>query len=224
MPRKADDGEEGRVTEPVVGPSFRELADLADGRLTPERRAEVLAAVEAAERAGDPAPRRTVEWVHAFRAEAARLPLVTPPPLVRQRLRRLMAATNGTAPALLRVTVELVTDSRRVGRPAGVRGPEQDGDTRYQQTFEAAGVAVVVLDVATAPDRTVTLRGQVLPQITTPAVFEVIAMGPSGVVTSALGDEFGGFTLISVPSDVSTLLLTNDELEIQLSSSVSDVG
>jgi hypothetical protein len=212
------------VSEPLDTPSFRALVDLVDGLLDTQQHSAVLSAVEAADRNGDPAPRRTLDWLRSFRAEADRLPLKTPPPLLRQRLRRLMTVRSGAAAPLRRVRADLVTDSRRTERLAGVRGPDNGPVARYQLTFEAVAVAVIVLDVATGSDGTVALRGQVLPQIDTPPVFEVVAIGPSGVVASSAGDELGGFSLTGAPCDVATLLLTNDELEIRICPLLSDAG
>ena len=192
-----------------------ELLDWLEGRLSPDRRR----AVEEAVAARDREILELVHWYRAFRADAARLPLVAPPPLLGQRLRRLAAARRGELPPLVRLSAYPVLDTRQM-LPAGVRGPDSTDTRRYQLTFAAPGV-VVVLDVVPDGPSTVTIRGQVIPQLETPPAFEASAQGAGGVVSTILGDELGGFRLSGVPVESRSLVVTNDAVEVQMSLDLS---
>jgi anti-sigma factor RsiW len=187
-----------------------ELLDWLEGRLSPDRRR----AVEEAVATGDRGILELVRWYRTFRTEAARLPLVAPPPLIRQRLRALAATRRGELPPLVRLSAHPVLDTRRT-LPAGVRGPASTDTSRYQLTFAAAGL-VVVLDVVPDGPSTVTIRGQVIPQLETPPVFEATAQGADGVVSTILGDELGGFRLSGVPVESRSLVVTNDAVEVEM--------
>ncbi len=96
-----------------------------------------------------------------------------------------------------------------------VRSPVLDAGERVQLSF-VSPVADVVLDIApTGPDR-VTLRGQVLPRRPMPGAFQAVAHGPRGSVSTIEGDELGGFTLEDVPTDAEIVVLSNDELTIEV--------
>jgi hypothetical protein len=103
-----------------------------------------------------------------------------------------------------------------------VRGPASVGE-RIQLVFHTED-AEVVLDVTpegppgddSGAVPTVTVRGQVLPSRPTPPVFEATAQGPSGTLSTILGDDLGCFELAGVPIDTEHLVLTNDELVIEI--------
>jgi anti-sigma factor RsiW len=190
--------------------TVQDLLDWLEGRLSPDRRR----AVEKAVAAGDREILELVGWYRTFRVEAARLPLVAPPPLLGQRLRALAAARRGELPPLVRLSAHPVLDTRQLPL-AGVRGVDSADTNRYQLTFTAPGV-VVVLDVVPDGPSTVTIRGQVIPQLETPPVFQASARGADRVVSTILGDELGGFRLGAVPVESRSLVVTNDALEVEM--------
>jgi hypothetical protein len=202
--------------QPPPEVTMPELLDWLDDRLTPERRRAVEEAIET----GEPDILELVTWYHTFRTDAARLPLVAPPPLLSQRLRALAAARRGGLPPLVRLFAHPVLDTRKRPRLVGVRGSDATDAGRYQITFAAPAV-IVVLDVVPDGPSTVTIRGQVIPELETPPVFEASARGAHGVVTTILGDELGGFRLTGIPVEAESLVVTNDMVEVEMALSLS---
>jgi hypothetical protein len=204
------------VTEPTP-PSWELILDCAEGRATSEQQEQL----ELSLMQGDPRTRELLDWVRGFHAQARAAALATPPPLVAQRLRRIPALVRGRAAPVQQLRAAPVLDTRLVDRITGVRAPAQDRGDRFQITYRAQDIDVV-LDVA--PERpesdrsgTVTLRGQVLPERATLPVFEAAVHGPFGSITSITGDELGGFELRGVPLQTERLTLTNDLVLIDIS-------
>jgi len=192
-------------------PTPEEVLDWLEGRLTADRAAAVLAAIE---RSGSDA-RDFAEWAASFRRYAALLPLVAPPPLVSQRLRRMYAARLTHPRPVVQLLAVLEVDSRQPDSLVSVRAPVDRDSGRVQLAYRAGATSIVV-DIMPAQGGTVTLRGQVLAAGDTLPSFQVTAQGPSGSVTSISGDDLGGFVLEEVPDDSELLLLTNDELLIEV--------
>ncbi len=197
-------------------PSVGELTDWLEGRLDdPAREGVVQAAV-----ASDPATAELVAWLRRFLGDAARLPLVTPPPLLSQRLRALATSRAAGAREVVRVVAQRTGDSRRHVLPAGVRGSGGLASTRYQLTFAAPQAAVVVDVMFDGFDpeavETVTLRGQVIAAPGVPPVFVARAESPSGNTSTTSSDGQGSFRLGLVPVDAMALVVSNDELEIRM--------
>jgi anti-sigma factor RsiW len=191
-------------------PTPAEILDWLEGRLSPAAGSSFAARL-----AGHPDAERFQRWAQDFRAIAASLPLPDPPPILRQRLLRLMSAERPDAGPLL-VEGHLVSDSRRERELAGVRGPAGGDEDRYQLTYLAQDVDVI-LDIARQPDHHLTLRGQVLPPPGVLPVFEAAVQWPGGTLRTILGDDLGGFELYGVPSSAHTLKVTNDDLTVRMS-------
>ena len=191
--------------------SSEEVLDWLEGRLDPGR----AGAVEAALAEPGSAARAFAEWAQEFHLLSAELPLVAPPPVLSQRLRHLYLLRSGRGRPAIRVVARLDVDSRHPDPLVAVRGPLLDADARIQLTFTSEA-ADVVLDVAPPRPAGVTLRGQVLPRRPMPAAFQATAHGPSGSVSTIEGDAFGSFTLEQVPVDAEVVVLSNDELTIEL--------
>lgn len=206
-----------RIRRPM--PSLPEILDWLDGRLDPQRQQDVEDGLAAAEAAGDRATVELVAWLRGFRADAGRLPLVAPPPMLAQRLRAIPRTRAGLV--TVRVEAMQTLDTRRTARPAGVRGAPEGMDTfRFQLGF-AAPQAAVIIDVLPDDEGTATLRGQVIPAVDMPRVFTATVSGPSGTVHTERGDLTGGFTLERVPLDVRRLVVSNDELAVSMSLGLS---
>ena len=211
------------MTEPTP-PSWELILDFAEGRATSEQQEQL----ELSLMQGDPRTRELLDWVRGFHAQARAAALATPPPLVAQRLRRIPALVRGRAAPVQRLRAAPVLDTRLVEQITGVRAPAQDPGGRFQITYRAMDIDVV-LDVA--PERSdsdsersdsdwsgpVTLRGQVLPERATLPVFEAAVHGPFGSITSITGDELSGFELRDVPPQTERLTLTNDLVLIDIS-------
>ncbi len=197
-------------------PTPEQILDWLEGRLSPE----AARAVEAeASRPGSPAA-RFADWARDFGRLRGQLPLAEPPPLVSQRLRRLHAVQRGRVGASRRLVARLDIDSRQPDAMVALRGPLLEASSRIQLTFTTEA-ADVVLDVAPAGPGTVDLRGQVLPRRPMPPAFEATASGPSGSIGTIDGDELGSFVLEQVPVDTEIIVLTNDEVRIEVPLSTS---
>src|SRR3546814_807540 len=104
-------------------PSFVELADWVDGRLDAATASGIERALD------DPAISATIGWLRRFRSLARELPVVAPPAIVRQNLRRAFARRVGARPVvgIIELAGRLVFDSRRHLEPAGVRAVADAG-------------------------------------------------------------------------------------------------
>ncbi len=192
-------------------PSFRQLVDWVEGRLTRTEAAATQAAVEAA----GPETASTIDWIHNFIQLGADNPLPEPPPLVRQRLRQSFERHHGRAEPKRRELAELMFDSRDDAVVVGVRGGPSLDDG-YRLAFAADSLGVLI-DVLPESDTTVRLEGQVLAGPELAAVWEVSAQHDSGARRIDIGgDANGSFALDGVGLDVDTVILSNGELDIEI--------
>jgi hypothetical protein len=139
--------------------------------------------------------------------ENAALALIDPPPMLKQRLRRLIRA--GGSP--LEASLDLVADSRTVYPDSGVGGPATGELTRYQLMYHCAQLDLV-LDVAEIDAETIDLSGQVLARPGLLPVFEATVHWQGGMRRGRLDDDLGGFALLGVPLTASLLTVTNDDV------------
>jgi len=194
------------------GMSFEVLADWVDGRLPVDRGEAVRAEVSLA----GPATEASVRWLDQFRALARAMPLVEPPPVVGQHLRRHFRLWSQARAALSQPPAQLMAtllfDSRLDVAPAGVRGVDDyDGAAHVAYTCEGADV---VLDLIRTGDGGVRVEGQVLVAEGVEPVFEAVVVGPGGVLRTVDGDELGRFSLVSVPVDATELRVSNGDVTI----------
>ncbi len=187
-------------------PSFEELLDWIEGRLDTSDAAAMAARVEVA----DEETRRTVAWIERFMEQGRAMPLPTPPPIVRQRLRQVFKAHSEPPLTVETILTGLVFDSRKGRELVGVRGPASTDD-RFHLGFECAE-GYVMLDVAPAAGGEMDIDGQVLLASIGPPVFDAVARHAAGDRSSSLGDTFGRFSLAAVPASASSLELSNGEV------------
>jgi hypothetical protein len=167
--------------------SFEEVVDWVEGRLGLERAEEAARAV-----AGNPELAAAAAWVRTFHATAADSPLLTPPPRVREELRRRLALYRPPPNPLEPVRALLAFDSATSGL-AGVRGPgAADG---RQLVFQAPGLDVA-LDVYDVDEGRRRLAGQLLPeQQDADADGTVRLLQPGSVAAAARAQRDGSFEL-----------------------------
>ena len=190
-------------------PDLATILDWLDGRLPADHAAVIADRL----RSGDSDVERILAWARAFRSTSRQLPLPEPPPLLQQRLRRLFDVRGGVAATP--VAAALLTDSRREARLAGARAADAGGG-HYQLLYRHGDAVDVILDVEPA-GRRCHVRGQVLVGPGERPVFEAVASWPGGSRRALDGDEYGGFTLRDLPADIRSIVLTNDDLAIELS-------
>jgi hypothetical protein len=115
------------------------------------------------------------------------------------------------------VTADLVTDTRLTGLTAGKRsGADDEQPHRYQLLFRQGDDTDVLLDVESDSADRIHIRGQVLVSPGVRPVFEATATWPGGSQRALDGDDLGGFVLRNLPTTTRELLVTNDDLAIQL--------
>lgn len=186
------------------------LLDWVQGRLDEDESTRL-----AAQMAADPRLREDVAWVRRLLETADAMPLVEPPPLLRQKLRqqyRRWAEERPVAGAPgLELAAELVFDSRRDRLTRATRGESTEQTTHLVWRTSMAELAV---DVRATVAGKVRLSGQVLfGHETSAPVFAAVASGPGFSSTSVEGDVHGRFRL-EVPRTVSELRVDNGEITI----------
>ena len=163
--------------------------------------------------------RAFAQWMRGFLDVARSVPLVDPPPIVRQRLHASFERWRDTQSAMrdeiARFDASIVFDSRTDLVAGGVRAglrTEPDGVVHLAYTTDAADL---VLDVRPPAVGRVRIDGQVLlARPTASPIFEATASG-SGFTTRTLdGDDLGRFCLESVPDTALQVSATNGEIHI----------
>lgn len=191
-------------------PDLPTLAAWVTGRLDQDQAAAVSAAHDR-----DASVRADAAWLGQVLAVADALPLVTPPPILRQGLRqqfrrRARGAGAGSGPISL-VGVPIY-DGRDSPALAGVRAQQPEGEV-FQLAWRTE-LADLLLDVGRTGER-FRLDGQVLlGHSTSSPVFEATVHGGSFMVRSVDGDADGRFAIADVPDCAQRLALTNGELLI----------
>lgn len=197
--------------EEPSAPTFAELADWIDGRLT---RSDAIAMEHRVAAAG-PETMATAEWIRRFAAFGRRHPQPAPPPIVRQRLRQAFARRHGRAVEVVRKTAVLSFDSRDDAVLSGVRGGF-DIDEGYRLAFAADSLGVLIDVIPTEDSRSVQLDGQVLSAETEAPIWHVAVDHPGGSLSDVGGDADGCFSIAGVPPDARRLVLSNGLTEIEI--------
>ena len=197
-----------------LAPSDRDLtivADWLDGRLTADAAAEL-----AARETVDPELQADVAFVRQVKDAGRSLPLVEPPPLVRQKLRQQFRRWADEQPTLSSGSLELagtlIFDSRRQQLALATRRLPAGRSARdVVHLVWRTDLAELVLEVRPDDEDHVRLDGQVLLEHeSVSGVFEAEVTGPSSSVTAVDGDILGRFRL-RAPRDASLLRVSNGE-------------
>ena len=190
------------------------IMDWVAGRADPDVEREVI---EASRRDSDMV--NDVNWATKLHRSATELPLIDPPPLLRQRLRqqfsRWVNAQDLPEPSVLGLSLTLVFDSRRDRLAVGMRGAGSDGGTLH--LVWRTEIAELVMQARRQDSGLVQLHGQVLlAHSTSSPVFEATVYGPGTTVRATDGDIQGRFHTL-VPDTVERLVVTNGELAMSAS-------
>ena len=195
--------------------NFERLADWVEGRLSEE---EARAMAQQVERA-DAQTRERAEWLRAFARASERTTLATPPREVRENLsRRFAAYAEGVRePGLLRRVVATLSFEGGIEPAFGVRSA-RTGETQGQLVY-STDVADVALNLHRRPGGKVDLDGQLFPAgDAEPGGFVVQLVSGGSDVGITTTDELGEFGFESIAAGEYDILVSNAELEIQLSS------
>lgn len=172
----------------------------------------------------DPAVVADIDWARRLHQSATDLPLLDPPPLLRQRLRqqfRRWASAQGLPePPLLELSARLVFDSRQDRLAVGMRGTGPDeGPVHLVWRTE---IAELVVQARRQDNGLVRLDGQVLlAHAASAPVFEVTVHGPGIAVRAVDGDVLGRFHA-RVPDAVDRLVLANGEITLSAPLDLAD--
>lgn len=192
-------------------PSFAELADWVDGRLTRSDAIEMERRVAAA----GPDTVATAAWIREFAAFGRRNPQPAPPPIVRQRLRQMFDRRHGRASGIVRKTAVLSFDSRDDAVLSGVRGGF-DIDEGYRLAFAADSLGVLIDVIPSDDSDHVQLDGQVLSADSEAPIWQVVVDHPGGSLSDIGGDADGCFSIAGVPFDAQRLVLSNGLTELEI--------
>lgn len=198
------------------------LHDLADGRLSPERRA----AAEAALATADEATRAHWQFALAWREQTRDVPLGELPPAVVVALRASFedwhaaraAAESGDAPVgwLRRIAATLLSVSG-AGElaPAGLRGAPLAESSR-QFTFLGGDIELVLNACPRASGATFDVHGQIFPVAGAASRADLAVQLVAGgrALAPVVADEFGEFVVTGVPAGPCQLVLTGGDGEI----------
>lgn len=195
--------------------SFERLADWAEGRLSDEETAAIEERLEGA----DEETRARAEWLRAFALASGQTILATPPGEVRENLRRRFAAyAEGVRePNLLRRVVATLSFEGGVQPAFGIRSA-RTGEAQEQLVY-SSDVADVALNVHLRPGGRVDLDGQIFPAgEAEPGGFVVQLLSGGSDVGITTTDELGEFGFESIAPGEYEILVSDGEVEIQLSS------
>jgi len=199
------------------------LHDLADGRLSPERRA----AAEAALATADEATRASWRFAVAWREQTRDAPLVALPPAVVEALAatfadwhaaRAAATESNETPVgwLRRIAATLLSVSGAGEQaPAGLRAAPLAEASR-QFTFLGGEIELVLNACPRAGGAAFDVHGQIFPVAgSTPRTDLAVQLLAGGrALAPVVADEFGEFVVTGVPAGPCQLVLTGGECEI----------
>lgn len=195
--------------------SFERLADWAEGRLPEE---EARAMTEQLQRA-DEETRARAEWLRAFARASEQTTLTAPPREVRENLSRRFAAyaEGAREPGLLQRFVATLSFEGGTQPAFGVRSAR--AEEAQGQLVYSTDVADIALNFHPRPGGRVDLDGQLFPAgDAEPDGFVVQLLSGGSDVGITTTDELGEFGFESIAPGEYEVLVSNDEVEIQLSS------
>lgn len=215
-----DDGEgDTSGAERPDKPSFTELLDWLEGRLTRESTAAMDRSAATYE---DDEIQAAITWIEGFRRFALENPVPQPPPIIKQQLRQAFERHHGRGVVPIHQIAHVTFDSRDDVVMASVRGHSEVGEG-YQRTFATESHGVLI-DVLALSESEVRIEGQVLGVESESSVWEVQVRFPSGSKTDSTGDENGSFSITDVPMAIDTLRLTNGHVTIDIHDPLGESG
>jgi hypothetical protein len=197
--------------------TFERLLDWIEGRLTTEDAQAVTQAVAEA----DATIQDQVRWLRAFGRLQSSVILATPPPRVRTVLTERFAqyAQARQRPTFFqRISAALSFDSALRPAFAGLRSSETAAD---RQLVFATPLADIALNLQPRlGDESIDLIGQVLPNVADVAASAFVVQVAQGAVEFGITqtDELGEFTFTGLAPAVYQVVLSADDLEIELPS------
>ena len=200
-------------------PEFNEILDWLEVKLPEDEAqavAEKLASVNEATQAD-------LEWLRDFLQTSQSIRLASPPPKVREALRRRFAvyAESRQPPSLLqRLQARLTFDSHAQLAVAGLRSTVYQGKQR-QLVYET-DIAEIALNIQPrAQEQRFDLIGQIFPKGNIPATgFGIQLLEEEGLVEKAMttSDDLGEFRVEAIPQGRYGIFITTEGFTILLPS------
>lgn len=196
---------------------FSELLDWLEGRLLPDDARAVAERLQTA----DAATQADLDWLRLFLQARQSVQFASPPPGVRETLRRAFAAyAEAREPPgpFQRWLATLTFDSRAQPVTAGLRSAVEEGQQRQLiYTTEAAEIALTVQ--AILPDKNFIVTGQIFPMGDTPThTFSIQLLRDAWEVALAATDELGEFTFSDVPAGEYHVVVSAGQYEVVIPS------
>lgn len=194
--------------------TLERMLDWLEGRLSETETTQMAADMKSAA----PAVQEDLRWLRAFLAVGQEINLATPPATVRANLMQRFEEHTRRAqtPNLWQQLVAaLQFDSNLASGLTGARSTTSAGP---RQLIYGSNYADVVLNVRQRPEaNSIDLMGQILPHGDgTSTSFTVQLLDGDREVAITNTDELGEFVLFAAPASTYTLILSGDNVEIQI--------
>jgi hypothetical protein len=198
-------------------PLFSELLDWLEGRLLPDKARAVAERLQTA----NAATQADLDWLRLFLQARQAFQFASPPPGVRETLRRGFAAyaeSREPPGPFQRWLATLTFDSRAQPVTAGLRSAAAEG--QRQQLIYTAEAAEIALTVhSTLPDKNFIVTGQIFPIGDTPThTFSIQLLRDLWEVALAATDELGEFTFADLPAGEYDLVVSAGQYEVVIPS------
>ena len=198
-------------------PRFSELLDWLEGRLPPDKAQAVAERLQSA----DAATQADLDWLRLFLQARQSVQFASPPPSVRETLRRDFAAyaeTREPPSPFRRWLATLTFDSRAQPITAGFRSAAGEAQRRQLiYTTEAAEIALTIQ--SSLPDRNFIVTGQIFPMgDTLTHTFSIQLQRDAWEVALAATDELGEFTFADVPAGEYDIVVSAGQYEVVIPS------
>jgi hypothetical protein len=199
------------------GPSFSELLDWLEGRLSPDEAGAVAERLHAA----DAATQSDLDWLRLFLQARQSIQFASPPPSVRETLKKRFAAYVEARhpPGLFqRWLATLTFDSLVQPVTAGFRSAAEEGQRRQLiYTTEAAEIALNIH--SNLPGKNLIVTGQIFPTTDTPMhAFSIQLLRDSREVDLAATDELGEFTFSELQAGEYQMVVSAEHYEMVIPS------
>ena len=186
-------------------PTFTDLLDWVEGRLTPEQADQVASHVES----GDPATLESVDWIREVLREARSAPLVQPPAELSARLRGMFDGLHHPEQGSEWTDASLLYDTRLGLTAAGVRSADDGVHLAF-----ASELGRFVIDATPAGPGEVDIHGLIMLDEAGTGVDLAFLQGGS-LRRAARAARDGRIDVRGVPVDVDELWLTSEDTRVR---------
>lgn len=196
---------------------FSQLLDWLEGKLSDE---EAQAIAEQLQKA-DETTQADLAWLRVFQRASQAVKFVSPPPEVRDELKRrfaVYAETQRSPDFFRRLLAELTFDSRTQLVVAGLRSAAIESQQR--QLIYTTEVAEIALNIQRrAQDQRLNITGQVFPTMEVAGdTFSIQLLQDTSQIGLVATDELGEFVFEDVPAGEYEIVVSADQIEVVIPS------